>query len=167
MNHIEYRTGDLFAGSRNSIHTEPGTHILMHGCNAQGVMGSGVAKTFKEHYPAAFQDYVADLTTFREQDSGPLGCVSFHYISKRYILASAITQEFYGKDGRVYASYSAIFAAFTEIADNYLYDGSEVTVHIPLIGCGLGGLKWNKVAMIIQHCLACYTNLKVVVWEIE
>jgi O-acetyl-ADP-ribose deacetylase (regulator of RNase III) len=35
--------------------------IIVHGCNCQGVWGSGVAKQMKEKYPEAFTKYQSDL----------------------------------------------------------------------------------------------------------
>ena len=45
---IEYIKGDLM--------TSDIRHII-HGCNAQGVMGSGVAKLIRDKYPSAYTDY--------------------------------------------------------------------------------------------------------------
>lgn len=47
---IEYINGDLFSTNVRTI---------AHGCNAQGVMGSGVAKIVKALYPEAFSEYRA------------------------------------------------------------------------------------------------------------
>ena len=47
---IEYRQGDLF---------QTDVRHIVHGCNAQGVMGKGVAKLVKELYPKAYNEYLS------------------------------------------------------------------------------------------------------------
>lgn len=46
---IYYRTGDVL--------TNPDSNIIMHGCNCQGVMGSGIAKQIKLLFPEAYEHY--------------------------------------------------------------------------------------------------------------
>lgn len=43
--------------SKMSLFDAPKGAIIAHGCNAQGVWGSGIAKPFKEKYPKAFDEY--------------------------------------------------------------------------------------------------------------
>lgn len=49
---LNVKQGDLLAVN---------TGCIIHGCNAQGVMGAGVALAFKNKYPAAYTRYVQDL----------------------------------------------------------------------------------------------------------
>lgn len=129
---IEYRKGNMF---EHDFSKDCGRKVFMHGCNQQGVMGSGVAKEFKERYPNAFKQYVDDLASGIR-----LGDCSFAKDSKTGIyLASVITQEFYGKDGKQYASYAAIESNLAYMMK--MFD----TIVMPKIGCGLGGCDWNKI----------------------
>ena len=45
---VEYVKGNLF--------DEP-QEIIVHGCNARGVMGAGFAKDLKEKYPENYKEY--------------------------------------------------------------------------------------------------------------
>jgi len=129
---IEYRKGNMFDHDFSKDH---GRKVFMHGCNKQGVMGSGVAKEFKERYPKAFKHYVDDLAS----GLGLGDCsLSKDYKTDIY-LASAITQEFYGKDGKQYASYEAIESNLAFVMKMFN------TIVIPKIGCGLGGCDWSKI----------------------
>lgn len=80
--------------------------LLLHGCNAQGVMGSGVAKLIKQRWPQAFEEYAAFCrsTTLQQR----LGQVVFTNTNQDVVVGNCITQEFYGKDGAKYASYDLI-----------------------------------------------------------
>ncbi|ESQ88967.1 hypothetical protein ABAC460_14395 [Asticcacaulis sp. AC460] len=45
---IIYKTGDLL---------EAPERVICHGCNAQGVMGSGIAVPIRNRYPMVFKAY--------------------------------------------------------------------------------------------------------------
>ena len=64
---IIYKKGDLLTTDAD---------IIVHGCNCQGVMGSGVAKQIKEKFPNAYTIYKQ-----REEEIGlRLGepCFAYH-----------------------------------------------------------------------------------------
>lgn len=138
-NPIEYRHGDLFNDYDKSLKT-----ILVHGCNAQGVMGSGVARTFRNLYPNAYKHYCDDIS-FKNVN---LGGVSVSRYSDTLTLVSAITQEFYGRDGKRYVSYDAVNSAFLLVYALASYYSFEQIV-FPKIGAGLGGGDWN----VIEACI--------------
>jgi len=133
---IEYRKGDLL--------TTDVRHI-MHGCNAQGVMGSGVAKAIREKYPEAYRDY-NDMYNSRGLE---LGDVIFSAQEDGKIIINAITQKNYGKDkNTVYVSYWAIADVFRKI------DCSSIeSVALPMIGAGLANGDWNVISAIIENTL--------------
>lgn len=140
---IEYLKGDLFTDYDISKKT-----VLVHGCNAQGVMGSGVAKTFKELYPEAFTKYVKDTMPIIYDRQHMVGTVSFYEQTDKLLLASAITQENYGKVDRRYVSYDGVNRACLTIFENAIKHKHEQIV-FPLIGAGLGGGDWN----VIRACI--------------
>jgi O-acetyl-ADP-ribose deacetylase (regulator of RNase III) len=156
-NQIEYRKGDLFS-------YVPGYNtILAHGVNCQGVMGSGVAKTFKQKYPEAFEDYLYYLKWFKNNYTPqPLGKVCFTETEGKLVLASMFTQEFYGKDGKKYMSYEAFFGSFRKVADYY----EESTIVMPKIGAGLGGGDWNIIEGLMNIILETRPKVNVIVFEL-
>lgn len=148
---IHYYKGDLLAVKRG---------IIVHGCNAQGVMGSGVAKAVKEMYPGAFTQYSNDIMT----NWAGLGDISVYTpVPNELIIVSAITQEFYGREPNTrYVSYDAIelcFARVFELAENV-----GLTVHIPYIGAGLAQGNWGIISTIIESLQG---NITVKCWELE
>lgn len=125
-------------------------YTLMHGCNAQGVMGSGIAKVIKETWPYAFEAYNKE-----HQLTGlDLGRVipAIPEESGKPIILNAITQQFYGKDGKRYASYEAIRSCFMQ-ADYYMGLYNSAYLVMPKIGCGLGGCNWDIVETIANETL--------------
>jgi len=123
------------------------THgVVMHGCNAQGVMGSGVAKSIRAKWPLAYERYHAFCKGY--EGSRLLGKVVIVNVAPEseppnsLFIANAITQQNYGKDGKRYASPDAIADALvTTVAFAFAL---ELPLFLPPIGCGLGGLNWDE-----------------------
>ena len=133
---IQYVDGDLF-----STEIE---HIL-HGCNAQGVMGSGVAKIIKEQFFDAYKFYAEQY----DEHGLKLGDVQFVPASGK-VIVNAITQEFYGRDGKRYVSYDAV-AAVMKTVNQVLKLSGHTRLAMPKIGAGLGGGDWDVIARIIEQ----------------
>jgi len=130
---IEYVKGDLF-----STHCK----VIVHGCNAQGLMGSGVAKIIRERYPEAYETYR------REYENLELGLV-IPAKSNGKIILNAITQKYYGRDGKRYVSYDAVAESFSKI-NQWCHKKEHTEIAIPQIGAGLGGGDWNVISAIIE-----------------
>ena len=132
---IEYVVGDLVASDEA---------VIAHGCNAQGVMRSGIAKAIREEYPTAFRDY---RNTYEVQGNilRP-GQVIVTRTLNRTIL-NIISQEYYGYNTPdiVYVSYEAI-----ETAVRNINDLGYIRVALPKIGAGLANGNWEKIANIIE-----------------
>lgn len=137
---ITYKKGDLFTTSDKYI---------IHGCNALGIMGSGVAKIVKEKYPAAYEDY-KDHCSLREP-SRLLGTVKLSLQPEGKMIINAITQMQYGTDGKRYVSYDAIDDCFATISNMNIPSGHGISM--PKIGAGLGGGHWPIIAEIIDYRL--------------
>ncbi len=132
---ITYVIGDLL---------ESPYRLILHGCNAQGVMGSGIAKQIRKKYPQAFEEYYAAY----EKDMLWLGDVIFADCEDK-IIANGITQQYYGRGGKCFVSYEAINNVMEDTYDYALKHGLEY-VAMPLIGAGLGGGSWKKISSIIE-----------------
>jgi O-acetyl-ADP-ribose deacetylase (regulator of RNase III) len=154
---IIYKQGDMFKGPER---------WLLHGCNAQGVMGSGVAKRVKELYPEAFLAYLA----MAQSGQMKLGGLSWSSEVGGRVMFNGITQEFYGRDGKQYVSYEAIGDVIERLnhcaqySDDYLTPRRVLHVAMPKIGAGLGGGDWDIIAEIIEQGS---THFQPVVYTLE
>lgn len=121
--------------------------IILHGCNAQGVMGSGVARQLRDVYPDIYTEYLAHLSKFKSARDA-LGSVNIVQVTDKLFVGNLITQEYYGREpGKRYVSYDAIAECF---ASKHLVNNFE-TVNIPyLIGAGLGGGSEAVIRSIID-----------------
>lgn len=119
--------------------------IFVHGCNAKGVMGSGVASLVKKLYPFAFEQYKAE-----ERDFGLVtGEVVFATSpDSKVIVANAITQKNYGRDGKQYVDYDAVVCSLQRVRTRAL--SMNVPVYMPMIGGGLGGGDLKRLTAIFQ-----------------
>lgn len=145
---IEYRNGDLF---------ETEIETIVHGCNAQGVMGSGVANIVRERYPEAYQTYRMDF----ESATTTLGAVSIARSNDKLIV-NAITQRYFGRDGKRYVSYDAVADCMKKLNQSLVALWNvEPIIAMPQIGAGLGGGDWKVIEAIIESEL---TNIKPVVY---
>ena len=117
--------------------------IIMHGCNSMGVTGSGVAKAIKEKYPEAFQVYRKQ----KEIDGLKLGTYSSVITKDNKLIINAITQKYYGRDGKKYVSYDAVSNLAKTL--NGLYKNESIA--IPKIGAGLGGGNWKVIESIFTN----------------
>ena len=129
--------------------------VIVHGCNAQGAMGSGVAKQLRAKYPEIFYDYVENLAVYRVQSITALGQVVFVKVSPTLTIANAITQEFYGREDWVYLNYTALSIALNRVATKYPKD---TPIHLPyLIGAGLAGGDPETILEIISDVFKEHT----------
>lgn len=152
---IQYIEGDLLATSER---------IILHGCNAQGVMGSGVAKAIKAKWPEAFDLYKKTYDWYNFADSGlRVGMVVPCLCRDGKIIANGITQEFYGRDPKkVYVSYTGIRQVLygTRMLMNQ-YETKSVAM--PKIGAGLGNGDWTVIEKIINEVFNDEFTVKVYV----
>jgi O-acetyl-ADP-ribose deacetylase (regulator of RNase III) len=139
-----------------------------HGCNAQGVMGSGVALAIKNKHPNAYLEYVRAIKSWNEQDIAPLGKFVAARSNDKVIL-NLITQQFFGRDGQRYVNYSAIKKSLLRairFIDSYGPLNQERKIAIPKIGAGLGGGDWEEIVKILTEFENDY-NFEFVVYSLE
>ena len=129
---IQYEKGDIFKSPYK---------FIVHGCNAQGVMGAGFAKQVRTHYPYAYDKY---RSTF-ETSGLRLGETQFVRCRVRTII-NAVAQLYYGRKKIRYVSYDAIASCMAGI-EEALYGE---TVAMPMIGAGLAGGEWSIISSIIE-----------------
>ena len=151
---IIIKEGDLFRAPSG---------IICHQVNCKGVMGRGVAKTFKEKYPFAFSQY-KDLCKDRVPDE-LLGTVLMRYeIDNKWTCCMFAQDDWRGH------GCNTDYAAFEECCDaikreiKTLYLGN-ITINMPYgIGAGLGGGNWDTIYSILKNE---FKNYNVILWKLN
>lgn len=153
-------------------------HYVVHGCNAKGVMASGIAKEVREKFPGAYSAYRSAYEKDRTEFGLQLGTLSeftptvplttkngrmFKMPIESVTIVNAITQANYGRDKNVvYVDYEAVSAAFralnTLIESRHSDCLDRVTVNFPLIGCGLANGNWGIVSDLIEKAMPTLTK---------
>lgn len=126
---IEYRVGNIL---------DTDARYIAHCVNAQHKMASGVAKTIREAYPKAYDDYMF-CSLF-------LGKVILS-LNEPHNILHIVGQNNYGYDGKVYVDYNALRVGINTLNKHII--GQPVA--FPLIGCGLAGGDWSIVSKIIEE----------------
>lgn len=146
--------------THNLINTKVG--VVAHGCNCQGVMGSGVAADIKGKWPIVYERYHSFVSNFRGLKRDMLGLAyivnvgesAFPEINQLFV-SNMFTQERYGRDGAAYASAPAIASSLK--ATMGFCEAADLPLYMPRVGCGLGGLNWEKdVQPILAEMLIAY-----------
>lgn len=140
---ITYIKGDLFADNHP---------VIAHGCNCQGVMGSGIAKIVKEKFPTVFSRYKELCDSYHDkpwQWQHPLGHCQFLPIEGGRVIVNCFTQDKFGPGKQV--SYDAVDSCMYSLA--VFLEGTDEYLAMPKIGAGLGGGEWSIIEAIINYRL--------------
>ena len=130
-----------------------------HGCNCQGVMGSGVAKALRDRYPNVFLPYRLAY----EQGRFKLGSVINVWVNPDKVIFNMGTQEYYGYDKQQYASPDAIRECLCKVRTE-MQNLNLRSLDIPPVGCGRGGLTKKVVYPIIAEIFED-SGINVTIWE--
>ena len=141
------RKGDMFTTSLKAIG---------HGVNCAGVMGAGIAKPIRAKYPNNYRNYRA-LCQNKGLNPGGLLTVTENGMT----IFNMATQRQPGRDAR----YDAVFASGFKAANTALNMGLD-SIAIPMIGCGIGGLEWDKVESILLCVEDITENFEWEVWKL-
>jgi len=137
MKMIEYVNGDMF---------ERKADVRINTVNCVGAMGAGVALAFKKKYPDMFKEYSEECKKKTIRPGKP------HVWAEISIDGILTIVNFPTKDHwRKPSEYRYIESGLKWLRE-YLKDKGDVTVTVPALGCGHGGLEWERVkAMIVNY----------------
>ena len=129
-----------------------GKPCLLHVCNAQGVMGAGIAKQIRKQDKTAYEAYKA-----RHE----LGDVTYSSDGR---IANMVAQEFYGREDKRYLSYSYLTRCFNKIVEDLAGDVDELVIPFQM-GCGLAGGDWSIVMDLIKGLLQPHFHITIMKLE--
>ncbi len=133
---VTIKTGDLF---------ESNAQTLVNTVNCVGVMGKGVALGFKERFPEMYKDYVRLCEAKRVRLGQP-------YLYKQ--LTGPWILNFPTKDHwRSVSNLSDIISGLQYLEKHYKEWGI-LSLAVPPLGCGQGGLEWRVVGPTLYRCLS-------------
>lgn len=148
---FQIQNGDLFTAKEGYI---------LHGCNAQGVMGSGVARIIAMQYPEAYAIY----RNQHNRHGLNLGEVVVAPVTDNLVILNGITQHLFGRDDNIYVDYNALQKVFNEsaaIAQSGIVSCADL--HMPLVGGGLGGGNRDTIINMMKNSFSD-ANINVTLW---
>lgn len=145
--------------------------VIYHGVNCQGAMGSGVALALLRKHPVIRERYLALCKEFKHWKSDLLGTWQPVMVHPHLIIVNAFTQEFFGADGKRYASLDAINRSLRSLArkvsDVQTHPEYKI-IHLPKVGGKRGGLDFDKEVMpLIERIAADYPAVTFAIWEYD
>ena len=128
---------------------------LVNTVNCVGVMGAGVALQFKMRYPEMFQDYVRRCRCGLARPGQPY---AWRQEESLFGSDSRVVINFPTKDDwRNPSEYSYIESGLHWLRE-YLLQSPGLSIAIPALGCGYGGLDWKVVEGMIRTALGDLEN---------
>jgi len=132
---IKFTSGDMF---------ETNADIRINTVNCVGVMGAGVALAFKNKYPDMYKDYQREC---KKEKVKPGKMHIWKNLTGDWII-NFPTKDHWRKPSRYEDIETGLIALRT-----YLLDKGPIHITLPALGCGNGGLDWNRVKRMIEEHL--------------
>ena len=143
---VTFVKGDIFSSP---------AQVLTNTVNCTGAMGKGIALEFKRRCPAMFNDYKDRCDRNEVKPGMPYLWEDDHkqilnFPTKRHWKEPSLLQDII--DGLEYLS-------------KHYSNMSIQSLAMPALGCGNGGLSWDKVRPLIEKYLGSLPDLDVYVYE--
>lgn len=134
---IQYKKGDIFKSRAN---------VLVNPVNCDGVMGAGLAREFKKRFPANYATYKIRCNRYNPPVPGDIIVGFPHRKENPYTVILNVCTKGKWKDP---STYDIINRCCISLRD-YIIDHTITSIDIPALGCGNGGLEWEKVKSIME-----------------
>lgn len=169
---INYVTGDATAPVGS------GDMVIAHICNDQGVWGAGFVMALHKKWPTLRSLYQRAMHS--KPVGGTAGQIEGYFLAglklgdvqwlvaerdgdQRLTIANMIAQRMVPDDEGKLVDYAALEACLENLHDGLL-DGESV--HMPRIGTGIGGGKWEPIEKLITENLVDL-GVSVTVYDLE
>jgi O-acetyl-ADP-ribose deacetylase (regulator of RNase III) len=147
---MKYVTGNLLAAP---------TQALVNTVNTVGVMGKGIALQFKERFPANFKIYERACKA-GEVRIGKMLVVKENTLEGEKIIINFPTKTEWFKKSQ----YSYISEGLEDLV-RVIKEYQISSIAIPPLGCGNGGLKWEKVKKLMDAHLSALTDVEILIYQ--
>lgn len=123
--------------------------IRVNTVNCVGVMGAGVALQFKKQFPDMFEEYLRECNLGNVKIGKPHVWIDNALFRTSPVIINLPTKDHWKKP----SEYIYIEKALVWLRD-YLSHNAGKTITLPALGCGHGGLDWEKVKRMITEYLS-------------
>lgn len=143
----------IYKEESKNLFTLPNDYILAHCVSRDLAMGAGIAKVFRDVY--GIKDSLKHPITPTNNGAtwNALGfgnCIFARSDKCPWLVGNLITKERYYEK----PNYESLRCALADFKDGVIHLFDSAKVGMPLIGCGLDKLEWEKVSVIIKDTFA-------------
>ncbi len=144
---------------------------ICHQVNCKGAMGAGVARSIREKWPVVFTQYKAfvDKTMAldrRKPSSVLLGEMLPVRVSTTQQVLNLFGEDSFGRDGRRYTDYEAIYRSLEKAAD-YCAKNQIDRIALPYkMGAARGGADWDVILAMIRSTFKG-TDISIEIWRLD
>lgn len=147
---IKYITGNLLSAEADA---------LVNTVNTVGVMGKGIALQFKESYSENYKLYHRACKA-KEVVTGKMFVTATNKLSGSQYIINFPTKT----DWRKPSEYSYIEEGLKDLV-KVVSELKLNSIAIPPLGCGNGGLNWDRVKSMMESALAQIPNVEILVFQ--
>jgi O-acetyl-ADP-ribose deacetylase (regulator of RNase III) len=138
---------------------EAPAEAIVNTVNTVGVMGKGLALMFKQAFPQNFMRY-AQACKHKEVRAGQMFVTEHLAVGGPRWIINFPTKEHWRDPSQLQWVIDGLQDLCRVIADKGI-----VSIAVPPLGCGLGGLDWDAVRPEIERALGSLPNVDVLVFE--
>jgi O-acetyl-ADP-ribose deacetylase (regulator of RNase III) len=147
---IELKRGDILKADAEA---------LVNTVNCVGIMGRGIAIQFRKAFPENFKAYKA-LCDNNGLSPGGIFVYDLERLENPHYIFNLATKKHWRAPSRIEYIKSGLKALTAELKQRNVR-----SVAVPPLGCGLGGLNWGEVRVLIEQALSTLPEVKVLLYE--
>ena len=138
---------------------EADAEALVNSVNCEGFMGKGVALQFKKAFPENFKAYARACRAGEVQPGRMFVFPTGSMMNPKYIINFPTKRKWRAKS-RMEDIEAGLVALVEELCRLKVS-----SVAVPPLGCGLGGLDWQKVRPLIERAFSSLPDIRVMLFE--
>jgi len=138
---------------------EADVEALVNAVNCVGVMGKGIALQFKQTFPDNFKAYEKACKA-GDVEPGKMFIVPTNRAQNPKFIVNFPTKRHWKGKSRIEDVESGLVALIRDVEELGI-----MSIAVPPLGCGLGGLEWSDVKPLIVQAFSVVPAVRVLLYE--
>lgn len=138
---------------------ESNTEVIINPVNIVGVMGKGLALQFKQKFPTNYKIY-KEACNDKTIDIGKLLLVDESNLERKKFVINFPTKKHWRNPSKIEYIEEGL-KDLVRIIETQKFE----SMAIPALGCGLGGLEWGSVKLLIERYLENLEGIEIIIYE--
>lgn len=138
---------------------ESNAEVIVNPVNIVGVMGKGLALQFKQKFPHNYKIY-KEACKNKTIDIGKSLLVDESTLEQKKFILNFPTKKHWSNPSKIEYIEEGL-KDLVKIIQNNNFE----SMAIPALGCGLGGLEWENVKLLLEKYLGNLEGIEIVIFE--